>query len=153
MKINLVALKEQAKKRPAGYYEEVLRHGRVSGGFIEITPPEYKLLLSMYSEKVDGRGSRSGCCGGGGPNLAQVSSSFPPFINQLRNAGGAMLRLGEAAISGHKVLASAEEVAKREAICEGCEFYAKESKRCKKCGCLLRMKIKMETEHCPINLW
>ena len=36
-------------------------------------------------------------------------------------------------------------------ICEGCEHH--EDGICILCGCVLSMKTKMDTEHCPIDKW
>jgi hypothetical protein len=81
------------------------------------------------------------------------SGSFPPLFQQMKNFGGAMTRLGGAIVQGNQVKATDEEVAKRQAICNDCEYYAKDSQRCQKCGCFLKIKIKLETEHCPIQKW
>jgi hypothetical protein len=45
MKINLNVLKETAKTRPEGYYEDVVAHGKIVGAYVEINPPAYKHLL------------------------------------------------------------------------------------------------------------
>lgn len=53
--------------------------------------------------------------------------------------------------------ASDEEVARRFAICEGCEFY--DGKACRKCGCpVVRekrflSKLSWANEKCPVGKW
>jgi hypothetical protein len=41
----------------------------------------------------------------------------------------------------------------RLAICFGCEFFNEDSMRCKKCGCNMKLKTKLDTAKCPINKW
>ena len=44
-----------------------------------------------------------------------------------------------------------EEIQKRRDICSGCEMFA--NGRCKKCGCFLKLKTTMRSQHCPIGKW
>jgi hypothetical protein len=47
-----------------------------------------------------------------------------------------------------------EEVAKqRYSICQGCPELIKLTKQCKKCGCFMVAKTKLETAKCPIGKW
>jgi len=39
----------------------------------------------------------------------------------------------------------------RMSICEECEHYL--NGVCSVCGCVLKIKTKMDTEKCPINKW
>lgn len=41
----------------------------------------------------------------------------------------------------------------RMSICERCDRFDKESKRCKECGCFMRMKVKIPDMKCPIGKW
>lgn len=152
MKINLNVLKDVAKTRPEGYYQDVTSHGKVVGAYLEIDPPAYKHLLQKYSGP-EGNVERKSCCGKTLQSGSLNTGSFPPLVQQMRNAIGAVSRLGGAIVHGNQVKATEEEVAKRQAICDGCEYYAKDSQRCQKCGCFLKIKIKLETEHCPIQKW
>lgn len=38
-------------------------------------------------------------------------------------------------------------------ICKECVFFSKTLKICKKCGCLLPLKTKLQRERCPIRKW
>lgn len=42
---------------------------------------------------------------------------------------------------------------KRLSICEACPELIKMSKQCKKCGCFMAIKTKMEKATCPIGKW
>ena len=41
----------------------------------------------------------------------------------------------------------------RLAVCEVCEHCDKDNWSCKKCGCYLDKKTKMNTENCPEDKW
>lgn len=78
-------------------------------------------------------------------------------IEKAENAAGAASRLAKAIVKRERVLVSPEEQQRRMAICAGsesiqkCDFYT--GKTCKKCGCHIRFKAKLQTEHCPIGKW
>lgn len=38
-------------------------------------------------------------------------------------------------------------------ICKQCEFWRVSDNRCSKCGCFLKLKVKLATEHCPVERW
>lgn len=47
-----------------------------------------------------------------------------------------------------------EEIAEsRLEICRNCEFYRKRTNQCKKCGCFMKLKTKLEEARCPIGKW
>jgi uncharacterized paraquat-inducible protein A len=38
-------------------------------------------------------------------------------------------------------------------VCSNCEYFDNEKWSCKKCGCYLDKKAKMNTENCPDGKW
>jgi len=47
-----------------------------------------------------------------------------------------------------------DEVAKqRYSICQGCPELIKLTKQCKKCGCFMAAKTKLQKATCPIGKW
>lgn len=38
-------------------------------------------------------------------------------------------------------------------ICKGCDFFRKANQTCKKCGCFMKLKTKLEHAKCPIGKW
>lgn len=76
---------------------------------------------------------------------------MPGMVRQARNATGALLRVVGRAVRREPVLAGAEEVARREAVCGGCEL--RQGLRCRKCGCWLRAKVRLAGEKCPAGKW
>lgn len=41
----------------------------------------------------------------------------------------------------------------RFSICQACPELIKKSNQCKKCGCFMQIKTKMEKAFCPIGKW
>lgn len=141
MKINLCQLRAKAKERPEGYVEDVIAHGTVVGQVLEITPEQYQLLLDKYNK--EGKIQPS-CCG---------SKAMPALSTQAKNALQAAGRVVGAAVTGKAVFATPEVVAARQAVCDSCEFWVKEKKRCSVCGCRTDAKLKLATESCPKSKW
>jgi len=49
--------------------------------------------------------------------------------------------------------ASEEEAEKRYSICQECPELIQLTKTCKKCGCFMTAKTKLQKASCPINKW
>jgi hypothetical protein len=41
----------------------------------------------------------------------------------------------------------------RFSICKACPNFIKSTSQCKKCGCIMSLKTKLEKATCPINKW
>lgn len=48
---------------------------------------------------------------------------------------------------------SEDEFQRRMDICRSCEFFRVKTETCRKCGCFMKLKTKLERSHCPINKW
>jgi hypothetical protein len=46
-----------------------------------------------------------------------------------------------------------EKAEERFSICKGCPELIKLTTQCKKCGCFMKIKTKMELATCPIGKW
>ena len=46
-----------------------------------------------------------------------------------------------------------EEASKRMDICKACPELIQLTKQCKKCGCFMELKTKLEYAKCPIGKW
>jgi hypothetical protein len=79
-------------------------------------------------------------------------SCFPPVETLASNFFSAIGSELKARVNGTASLEK-EEVARRYAICEGCEHFQAKSKRCIQCGCFLKWKTAMRSQHCPIGKW
>ena len=49
--------------------------------------------------------------------------------------------------------ASEEKAAERYSLCKGCPELIKLTTQCKKCGCFMKAKTKLEKAFCPIGKW
>jgi Family of unknown function (DUF6171) len=76
---------------------------------------------------------------------------LPTLLEMAGNAAGAAKRLAFAWMSGNEVTVSLEEMEARLTICMECEHFDHGSVRCRKCGCWLRKKAALKTEHCPLD--
>jgi hypothetical protein len=78
-------------------------------------------------------------------------SDYPTLLAQAGNALGAAKRLAAAWWSGNEATVSLEEMEDRLTICVDCEHFDQRSIRCRKCGCWLKNKARLKTEHCPLD--
>jgi hypothetical protein len=46
-----------------------------------------------------------------------------------------------------------ELAASRLEICKGCEWFRQNAETCRKCGCFMKLKTKLEKAACPIGKW
>ena len=51
------------------------------------------------------------------------------------------------------LLANNETAIARARICGACEHLFKPTWTCKKCGCFMKIKVRMELQDCPIGKW
>jgi hypothetical protein len=49
--------------------------------------------------------------------------------------------------------ADEEKAKQRYIICQDCPSLISLTKQCKKCGCIMPMKVKLEKSACPIGKW
>lgn len=128
---SLVAVRLSALKaadRPEGYYEEVVGSGEVKGDRVYLTPEVYHRLSAKYA-----------------PTL--------PLSQRIKNFASSAAKHLAAGLP----MCSQEEIDRRYAICQGCEFH--KDGACLKCGCpLVRekkfiSKLSWAHEECPVGKW
>ena len=49
--------------------------------------------------------------------------------------------------------ASKQTVVERAKVCAGCEWLFRPTGQCKRCGCFVKLKVKVASQNCPINKW
>jgi hypothetical protein len=49
--------------------------------------------------------------------------------------------------------ALSEVADERYSICKNCPQFLKMSKRCKECGCFMKLKTQISSSKCPIGKW
>lgn len=52
-----------------------------------------------------------------------------------------------------RILTSDEQSEHRYKICQSCEHFRPSTTQCKKCGCFMKIKTKIEAFSCPIDKW
>ena len=53
----------------------------------------------------------------------------------------------------HQESKSKYMAARRMKTCMSCEHFFKPTKQCKKCGCFMWIKVRMENQSCPVGKW
>lgn len=107
--------------------DEIIATGQVDGEYVWFQPDVYSALLKKRFTR----------------ELTTAS--------KISNAIGAAGRVVTAILGSRGVMVSYDEQSCRMAICATCEFYT--GTTCRKCGCHIRFKAKLQTEHCPIGKW
>ena len=46
-----------------------------------------------------------------------------------------------------------DEFNRRMGICRECPFFVVRTQQCRKCGCFMKLKTKLERASCPIKKW
>lgn len=41
----------------------------------------------------------------------------------------------------------------RYAICVQCPFFVKQTTQCRKCWCIMKLKVKVRSAQCPVGKW
>lgn len=76
---------------------------------------------------------------------------MPPLHRMIWDALKTFTRVLRGAPQGIIVDAPFQE--RRLSICESCEWFVSESKRCQQCGCLMTIKVTLKQASCPIHKW
>jgi len=84
---------------------------------------------------------------------AAPTTAYPSLAAQASGALGAIGRVAAATLRGEKVAVDRAEQGRRLEICRQCPEFDPGPTRCRKCGCSLPLKARLETEHCPLGEW
>ena len=79
----------------------------------------------------------------------QPAENFPPMRQQIASAAKAVVNW---VTSGAPIRTKAEQESLL-TICRGCEHFAADLQRCRQCGCAMPLKVRLDTEHCPLGKW
>jgi len=79
---------------------------------------------------------------------------YPQISQQVRNLAKSVLQQIKTTASTGTVTLSSEDIVERRKICYNCVYCdLGPPERCKKCGCMLGMKINLSANSCPLNKW
>jgi len=84
---------------------------------------------------------------------SSTKQQLPSNFTMAKNLAGSVVRNVASVASGNSLNISQEEANRRLSICNGCEFFIKESQRCSKCGCNMAIKTYLKAERCPVGKW
>ena len=91
------------------------------------------------------------------PAPIQLPSEMPSLREMAFNLIGAGKDIIAGAITSGVIMASDETAKARWDICFDCDFFEKKPEdyiyRCTKCGCGMRVKVRVAAMKCPINKW
>lgn len=79
--------------------------------------------------------------------------SYPSIPQMAKNLGRDIVKNIQSVASGNAINAEQTQIDKRKSICNGCEFFNKQSERCLKCGCYMAVKVYLKASSCPIGKW
>jgi hypothetical protein len=122
MRIPLSHIRTNAARRPVGYYDDVISHGRVNGDDLELDDMVYWDLVRKYQP--------------GTPSLKDMANNFARSMADWVRAGFPVV---DGATYAHRANA-----------CQSCEYRIESdfAWRCRKCGCS-SMKLWLSTAACP----
>lgn len=62
-------------------------------------------------------------------------------------------RVAESVKQSEELFVTEELYEYRRQVCEGCPHYKDTFDMCGECYCVIHVKAKLHTEHCPLNKW
>ena len=83
--------------------------------------------------------------------VPESEKDYPHISEQMKNASIAAVSFVNDLIKGAPLFVEEKEVSRRLEICKGCEWFDHEQTRCKKCGCNMNLKTRLESAHCPLD--
>ena len=81
----------------------------------------------------------------------KLYKTFPSKIQQAKNFSKAAVKYAKSGFKNR----TKEEIEAIKKICEPCDAYYTKgiTPRCKHCGCCINLKVKWDSEDCPIGKW
>lgn len=73
------------------------------------------------------------------------------LVDKLKERTEQMYAAMEDAIQGDRVTKEVRD--QRYELCKNCEHLYAPTQNCQKCGCFVRLKIWLPSQHCPIHKW
>jgi hypothetical protein len=83
---------------------------------------------------------------------AAKNTDPPGLLKMARTATKALVDESKAVVQGEPPVTQ-EVVDERLAICLGCERFIEDQKRCRDCGCFVKFKTRLRSQHCPRDKW
>ncbi len=84
---------------------------------------------------------------------SEAPEEYPPLVQQALSLSRSVVKLTHNLVTGKNLTISHADRERRLQTCSQCEAYVAKSQRCRRCGCYLKAKLPLVTEHCPIGRW
>jgi len=81
------------------------------------------------------------------------SLNLPSTIDMAANLAATLKDTALSFLKSGKVMVYDDVKNGRLQICNSCDAYIKEQKRCSRCGCFMETKARMSGAKCPIDKW
>jgi hypothetical protein len=78
-----------------------------------------------------------------------TSCSRPSILQMSKNLATSTIKH----LANGAAAASSDQQKLRSSICESCDFFDADSKRCNSCGCFVNIKVTWASESCPEGKW
>lgn len=79
----------------------------------------------------------------------------PTFFQSIKNFVNALIRIFQQIQKNKPLKSPKETIEERKLICKTCPFNKRKflNMTCTQCGCIIKSKVVLSTESCPINKW
>lgn len=86
-------------------------------------------------------------------NDEEPSKELPSFTDMAKSLLGSAKDIFTGVAHGEGVMVSEDVYLQRMSICNTCEFFRQEDKRCTQCGCFMEAKTRFKKTFCPVHKW
>lgn len=83
----------------------------------------------------------------------ELPKDLPSFTDMAKGLFGSAKDIVAGALHGEGVMVSEDVYLQRMSICNTCEFFRNEDKRCTQCGCFMETKTRFKKAYCPVEKW
>lgn len=75
------------------------------------------------------------------------------LAEKVRNLSNTLGQVAQQARKGEQIIAEKPLWQQRQEICDTCPHFKIPGGICKKCGCFMKVKTKIQTAKCPLDKW
>lgn len=83
----------------------------------------------------------------------EAPKELPSFADMAKGFLGSAKDVVTGVVQGEGVMVTEEIYTNRMNICNACEFFRREDKRCTQCGCFMEAKTRFKKTFCPVHKW
>lgn len=86
-------------------------------------------------------------------NDDESTNTLPSFTDMAKGFLDSAKDVVSGVVHGEGVMVTEDVYTQRISICNGCEFFRHEDKRCTQCGCFMEAKTRFKKTYCPVHKW